>query len=133
MNDLEASVFASTADRDTGRRAPVELYGLRSWAFITSHAKVLLAVARDPALRVADVARSAQISERSAYRILADLQKAGYVRRTKDGRRNRYEINPDLPLGDPVVADEPLRELIALVSPAVTPAVVLRDVATGSG
>jgi sugar-specific transcriptional regulator TrmB len=100
---------------NTREPSPVDLTGMRSWAFITSHAQVLLAVARDPALRVEEIARAAQISERSAYRILADLQKPGYVRRTKDGRRNRYEINPDLPLGDPIVADEPLRELIALL------------------
>jgi L-amino acid N-acyltransferase YncA len=102
---------------DTRERSPVDLAALRSWAFITSHARVLLAVARDPALRVEEIARAAQISERSAYRILADLQKEGYVRRSKHGRRNRYEINSALPLEDPLVADEPLRELIALVSP----------------
>jgi DNA-binding transcriptional ArsR family regulator len=114
---------------DTRKDSSADLAGLRSWTFITSHAQVLLAVARDPSLRVEEIAKAAQISERSAYRILADLQKAGYVQRRKNGRRNRYEINSDLPLEDPLVADEPLRELIALVSPGGTAPAALEDLA----
>jgi hypothetical protein len=84
---------------DTRKDSSADLAGLRSWTFITSHAQVLLAVARDPALRVEEIAKAARISERSAYRILADLQ----------------------------VADEPLRELIALVAPGVTHPVALEN------
>jgi predicted transcriptional regulator of viral defense system len=118
---------------DTRKDSSADLSGLRSWTFITSHAKVLLAVASDPALRVEEIAQVAQISERSAYRILADLQKSGYVRRWKDGRRNRYEINSALPLEDPLVADEPLRELIALKSGVGRRHAVLQDVSAAAG
>jgi DNA-binding MarR family transcriptional regulator len=87
---------------------------LRSWTFITSHAQVLLAAARRPDASVRELADAAQITERSAYRILADLQKAGYVRRRKTGRENRYEVNPTLPLGDALVEDELVRDLLEL-------------------
>ena len=87
---------------------------LRSWTFITSHAQVLLTVARYPEATVAHVARAARITERSAYRVLADLQQAGYVRRRKVGRRNSYEINPDLPLCDPTVEKELVCDLLEL-------------------
>jgi DNA-binding MarR family transcriptional regulator len=78
----------------------------RSWTFITSHAQVLLAVAHDPELRVAEIAEAARITERSAYRILSDLVEAGYLRRTRVGRRNRYELARDLLLGDPLVEED---------------------------
>jgi DNA-binding transcriptional ArsR family regulator len=97
------------------QRAIVDLSTLRSWTFITNHAQVLFAVARYPDASVAELAEAAHIAERSAYRILADLQRAGYVRRGKMGRHNRYEINPALPLRDPMVEDELLRDLLRLV------------------
>jgi DNA-binding transcriptional ArsR family regulator len=92
-----------------------DLRTLRSWTFITNHAQVLLAVARDPAATVAQLATAAKITERSAYRILADLQRAGYVQRRKLGRHNAYEINPSLPLRDPTVENGSVRDLLSLV------------------
>jgi DNA-binding MarR family transcriptional regulator len=97
-------------------RRAVDLASLRPWRFITNHAAVFLAVARNPEAIVAELADAAQITTRSAYRILADLQKAGYVRRQKQGTRNRYELNPDLPVGDPQLDDEPAANLLNLLS-----------------
>jgi DNA-binding transcriptional ArsR family regulator len=97
---------------------PTDLRSLRSWTFITSHAQVLLALAREPTATVSKLAAAAEITERSAYRILADLQQAGYVRRRKVGRHNAYEINPSLPLRDPTVENEPVRDLLSLASDA---------------
>jgi DNA-binding transcriptional ArsR family regulator len=92
----------------------IDLSTLRSWTFITSHAQVLLAVARNPEATVTELARAAEITERSAYRILADLQRSGYVRRQRAGRHNRYEVNPALPLRDPTVEKELVRDLLRL-------------------
>jgi Sugar-specific transcriptional regulator TrmB len=86
----------------------------QSWTFIAIHAQVLLTVARTPEATVAEVALAARITERSAYRMLADLQQAGYVRRRKVGRHNSYEINPSLPLCDPCVENELVSDLLAL-------------------
>jgi MarR family len=95
---------------------PIDPQAPRSWAFITNHGHVLLAVARTPDATVAQLADAAEITERSAYRILADLQRAGYVRRRKFGRHNVYEINPTLPLRDPTVENECVRDLLSLVA-----------------
>jgi DNA-binding transcriptional ArsR family regulator len=97
-----------------GNAGELEPFGVRSWTFITNHAQVLLTVAREPEATVAEVARVARITERSAYRVLADLQQAGYVRRRKIGRHNSYEINRALPLGDPTVENELVGDLVAL-------------------
>jgi DNA-binding transcriptional ArsR family regulator len=95
-----------------------DLRALRSWTFITNHARILLAVAHDPAATVGELAAAAKITERSAYRILSDLQRAGYVRRRKIGRHNAYEINPNMPLGDPTIENELVSDLLNLVAPA---------------
>jgi DNA-binding transcriptional ArsR family regulator len=95
-----------------------DLRALRSWKFITNHAQILLAVARDPEATVAELAAAAKITERSTYRIVADLQRAGYVQRRKRGRQNAYEINPSLPLNDPMVENESVRDLLRLVADA---------------
>jgi hypothetical protein len=89
---------------------------MRSWAFITAHTRVFLAVAQDPELRVEQIAEAASVTERSAYRILADLVGGGYLRRTRVGRRNHYDVVPGLPLGDPVVEEHTADELLFLVA-----------------
>jgi predicted DNA-binding transcriptional regulator YafY len=94
----------------------IDLSTLRPWTFITHHAQVLLAIAREPTASVAEIAEAAQITERSAYRVLADLQKAGYVRRSKAGRENRYEINRAQPLHDPMVPDGIVADLLMLAA-----------------
>jgi DNA-binding transcriptional ArsR family regulator len=96
-------------------RRDVALPHRRSWTFITNHAHVLLAVAQDPRLRVEDIAAAARITQRSAYRILSDLVEAGYLRRTRVGRRNRYELARDLLLGDPVVEEDTVSDLLSLI------------------
>jgi MarR family len=97
------------------RKLHAELSPPRGWTFITHHAQVLLAVARDPYVRVIEIAKATDITERYAYRILSDLQKAGYVRRSRHGRRNEYRVDPDVALGDPMVEQQCLRELLRLV------------------
>jgi DNA-binding MarR family transcriptional regulator len=65
-----------------------------SWTFVTNHAAVLLCVARDPEIRMRDIAERVGITERAAQRIVADLVDEGYVTRKRAGRRNVYEVEP---------------------------------------
>jgi DNA-binding IclR family transcriptional regulator len=82
---------------------------------ITSHAQVLVVVARDPHVRVSEIAEAVGITERYTYRLLSDLQKAGYVTRSRHGRRNEYRVNSNVGLGDRVVEEHSLRELLRLI------------------
>jgi predicted transcriptional regulator len=70
----------------------------REWTFVTSHLVVLMRIAEDPSVRITDMAERLGITERSVQGIVSDLVDAGYVTRTRVGRRNHYEINRDLPL-----------------------------------
>jgi hypothetical protein len=71
------------------------------WSVLTSHARLLLRIARDPGVRLRDVAARVDITERSAYGTVTGLTAAGYAAKQKDGRRNRYQIQAHLPLPEP--------------------------------
>jgi DNA-binding IclR family transcriptional regulator len=70
----------------------------RGWQFVTNHTQVLLCIARDPDVRLRDIAEAVGITVGSAQRILADLIDAGFVERERQGRRNTYRINVALPM-----------------------------------
>jgi DNA-binding MarR family transcriptional regulator len=70
----------------------------RGWQFVTNHTQVLLCIARDPDVRLRDVADQVGITIGSAQRILGDLVEAGFVERERNGRRNRYVINRGSPM-----------------------------------
>ena len=54
---------------------------------------MLLCIARDPNVRLRDIADAVGLTIGSAQRILADLIDAGFVERERVGRRNRYVVN----------------------------------------
>ena len=62
------------------------------WDFLTNHAHVLVCVARDPGIRLRDIAAAVGITERAAHRIVSELVDEGYVVRERQGRRNRYQV-----------------------------------------
>jgi len=87
-----------------------------SWTFLTNHGHVLICIANDPGIRGRDIAERVGITERAAQAIVADLVAAGYVRRTRIGRRNHYEIDPDRPLRHPVEHDHRIGELLSVLA-----------------
>jgi len=89
--------------------------GSTRWTFLTNHGHVLLCLAQSPELRLRDVAERVGVTERAVQRIVADLEAAGYVERSRQGRCNRYEIRQDLPLRHPIEQHERVSSLIALV------------------
>ncbi|MGZ4416227.1 MAG: helix-turn-helix transcriptional regulator [Gaiellaceae bacterium] len=72
---------------------------------LTNHGNVLLCVARDPRIRISEIADKAGIGERAAQKIVADLVAEGFLVRIKEGRRNRYDINRNAHLRHPLFAD----------------------------
>ena len=86
------------------------------WTFFTNHGHVLVCIAADPGVRGRDIAARVGITERAAQAIIADLVGEGYVTRTRIGRRNQYEINPDRLLRHPVEQPHSIGELLELVA-----------------
>ena len=86
-----------------------------TWHFLTSHTQVLLAIQRDPEARLRDVASTVGITERAAQRIVNDLVEAGYVDRTRVGRRNRYAVNRSRRMRHPEQYEHEIGELLDLL------------------
>ncbi|WP_441247546.1 MarR family transcriptional regulator [Kitasatospora sp. McL0602] len=91
------------------------------WTFLTSHARVLWILARDPGMRLRDVAETCQLTERAVQAIVADLEAGGYLRRSREGRRNRYEIASEGRLRHPAEARHTVGALIALLGAEAAP------------
>lgn len=68
------------------------------WTFLTNHTHVLFCIVSDPEVRMRDVAIAVGVTERAVQRIVSELEKAGYLVRTREGRRNHYEVRAKLPL-----------------------------------
>jgi predicted ArsR family transcriptional regulator len=85
------------------------------WTFLTNHAHVLFCIAEDPEVRLRDVAARVGITERAVQRIVTDLEGGGYLTVSKEGRRNRYQVNYDRPLRHPIERHRTVKDLIGLV------------------
>jgi hypothetical protein len=86
-----------------------------SWSFLTNHARALLCIAADPGARLRDIATRVGITERRAHAIVTDLVDAGYVVKDRNGRRNQYRIQTDLPLRDSINRQRTIGELLDLL------------------
>ncbi|NUR57708.1 MAG: MarR family transcriptional regulator [Catenulispora sp.] len=76
-----------------------------AWTLLTSHGHVLVEIVKHPEARIRELSQVAGITERATAAIIADLETAGYVTRTRVGRRNRYTVNLDLPFRHAALRD----------------------------
>jgi hypothetical protein len=96
--------------------------GMTKWSFLTNHAKALVCIARDPAVRLREIAVTLDITERSAHTIISELIDVGYVVKEKHGRRNRYEIQEQSPLRDSTGRQQTIGEILEILIKASPPA-----------
>ncbi len=85
------------------------------WTFVTNHFLVLVSVAKDPDLRVRDIASLVGITERATQAILSDLVADGYIERIRIGRRNRYKIRRSADFRHTLVRGTTVGEVIDVV------------------
>jgi len=83
---------------------------------LTNHGNTLLLIARDPRIRVRDLAGLLEITERAAQRIVADLISTGYLDREREGRRNVYHVRSHLPLRLPFQRDLDVKSLLDIMA-----------------
>jgi DNA-binding IclR family transcriptional regulator len=88
---------------------------MADWSFLTNHARALVCIARDPGVRLRDIAAALGITERTAFGIVTDLTAAGYVVKGKDGRRNRYRIQNHLPLREAIAREQTIGEVLEVL------------------
>jgi len=85
---------------------------MSDWNLLTTHGLVLLSVADKPEVTTREIADNLGMAERSVQRAVSDLDGAGYIRRKKVGRRNRYDVNRKKPLRSPIKQDKRVADLL---------------------
>jgi hypothetical protein len=88
---------------------------MAEWSFLTSHARALVCIARDPGVRLREIAVALGVTERTAFGIVNDLTEAGYVVKEKDGRRNLYRVQHHLPLPVRFPREPTIGEVLAVL------------------
>jgi len=94
-------------------KKPASTEASQTWTFLSNHAHVLVCVAKNPDVRLSEVAALVGVRERTVHRIVHELIDAGYISVTKDGRNNVYSIDLDKPLRHPLEADHNIQAIIA--------------------
>jgi DNA-binding MarR family transcriptional regulator len=86
----------------------------RHWTLLTNHGRILLMIAQDPEVRIKDLANAAMVTERTAQKIVNDLEQSGYISKQRTGRRNIYAINRGQPFRHRAESGHAVGELIDL-------------------
>jgi DNA-binding MarR family transcriptional regulator len=89
-----------------------------NWTLLTAHGRTLVAITQDPDARMRDLAEVVGVTERTVQAIVTDLETAGYVARSRVGRRNRYTVQLDRPFRHPAQDGHQVGPLLDLLGPA---------------
>ena len=82
------------------------------WTFFTNHGHVLIFISQNCSATLREVAEHVGITERATHMIVSDLEQAGFLSKRRQGRRNYYDINADMPLRHPLEAHCSIKQII---------------------
>ncbi len=85
------------------------------WTFLTNHSYVLLAIARDRDVRLREIAAQVGITERAVQKIIGELEASGILTKSRDGRRNHYEVDASVSLRHPMEAHRSVAALLGVL------------------
>ena len=71
---------------------------MSDWTFVTNHALVLASIAKKTDQTAREIGDDVGVTERTAHKIILDLERDGYITKTKVGVKNKYRIHPTLPI-----------------------------------
>ena len=66
--------------------------------FFTNHALILSHISQQPTITARELSNIIGVTERATLKIINDLLEEEYITKTREGRNNRYRINPDKPI-----------------------------------
>ncbi|MBU6144616.1 MAG: MarR family transcriptional regulator [Acidobacteria bacterium] len=89
---------------------------VKPWTFLSNHGHVLVYLSRNPEAKVKEIAAEIGITERSTQSILHELVESGYITKSKQGRRNTYQINPKGKFRHPSEKSKPIGLLLKIFS-----------------
>jgi predicted HTH transcriptional regulator len=79
----------------------VPMKSYKQWTFITNHGAVLRLIGERSMITAREISQLVGITERTVHNIISDLVEAGYISKSKVGRRNHFTVHPGLPLRRP--------------------------------
>ncbi|HEY86489.1 MAG TPA: winged helix-turn-helix transcriptional regulator [Dehalococcoidia bacterium] len=85
---------------------------MNKWTFVTNHALVLASIAKNTDKTAREIGDDAGITERTAHKIINDLERDGYITKNKVGVQNVYRLYPELPIK---TADAAVGDLLKLL------------------
>jgi len=88
---------------------------MTEWKFLTNHTIVLSYLSIHPRITARELSNAVGITERATRKIIADLLQAGYISIEREGRRNRYRVNPNLPLRHPGLEETAVGYLLEIM------------------
>ena len=94
---------------------------MKSWTFITHHAAILVLLADRPRMTALQIAGKLGITERSVRMIIADLERGGYLQKTREGRGLRYTVRTDLPMRHPTVREKIVGQFLDVLARRALP------------
>lgn len=84
----------------------------REWTFLTNHGRLFAYIAKHPKSTAQGIAQEAGLSIRAVQKIINDLETGGYITRHREGRCNRYTVNPEMPMRHPLEQDHPVGDIL---------------------
>lgn len=89
---------------------------MSKWTFLTNHAVVLLSLVQNPQITGIEIAEFVGITERAVRIILSDLEREGYISKTRTGKRVQYTINHTVPLRQKLLQHRDVGSLLRFFS-----------------
>lgn len=71
---------------------------MSKWTFLTNYALVLILLAKHQSISGRMLAEQLGITERAVRKIISDLEANKYIKKIKEGRKNKYAIEKAQPL-----------------------------------
>lgn len=88
------------------------------WTFFSNYGHVYFLIASNEEIVVREIALRVGITERSVLGIIQELEEAGYIKREKVGRSNRYKVVSRKTLRHPLESNVQLKDLVELIKKA---------------
>ena len=85
------------------------------WKFVTNHALVFCLIAQKPRITAREISATIGITEKTTRNIINDLEADGYVDKTREGRRIRYSVDPEMPLRHEMHEDRAVGDLLEVL------------------
>ena len=112
--------MARVIDRQDSRVVEAHPPTASAQMLLNNHCHILLCIAEDSDVRLRDMADRVGITERAAFAIVKDLERAHIITRTRVGRRNQYTIDREqklhLPMGSSCLVGDLIETVLATAS-----------------